>query len=383
MNIVLVVTGLPDEKNPARSVYNLNYALALQEMGYAVNIIYLRSVYPGKNLMLKRNIKGVNVLELRCMLPVGGVKLKDFLSSFVIKWVSKYKALRRVIEKASIVHCINANGAAFADQLATPKRKPFLIQFVGSDVNYNLNQNLKLKAYRRALENAASFTFNSGKLAEAFKEKCIVKKSTSVIYRGVKLIDFQYSFSHIKKEIKILFLGGFPNDGNLKGGFTLLEALETLEAKLDASKVRLSVVIGGPNSKNHKTTLPLKHIHVIYLGAIAKTKVSDLMKESHVVIIPSLNEGLPNVLYEAMASGNLVMCTKVGGMPEFIEHDKTGMLFTPSQPSELSSLLDKIINKPELTETFAIAARKEIEKHDYHKFVESYLKTYHSILNLL
>lgn len=100
------------------------------------------------------------------------------------------------------------------------------------------------------------------------------------------------------------------------------------------------------------------------------------MKESHIVIIPSMAEGLPNVLYEAMASGNMVIASDVGGIPEILEYGITGELVTPNDASALMKSILKSASLNTYVEECAINGRKKIEEMDYSKFISGYLNIY-------
>src|SRR5690606_1990986 len=338
MNIVLVVTGLPDSKTPARSVYNLNYAEELSKRGYKVDIIYLRSILPGRSVVRERKINDITVLELSFIFPFKYIKLQYFFSSIVLSLSLTSSKLREMIRKGDILHFINGSSAIYAKSLTFRRKKPYIIQYVGSDVNLNLKKHSCLKNYIKSVDKAKWITFNSKQLEIDFQKLIKVTTNSHVVYRGVKLDNFRYQFNPVNEEIELLFLGGFPNNSNLKGGFTLLEALKGLDPKLVDSDNKLNVLIGGPNSLQFKTYFGYKNININYIGAIPKEQVREHMEKSHVVVIPSLNEGLPNVLYESMATGNLVICSRVGGMPEFIEHNKTGMLFAANSPDQLEHL---------------------------------------------
>src|SRR5690606_23097226 len=230
-----------------------------------------------------------------------------------------------------------------------------------------------LKNYIKSVDKAKWITFNSKQLEIDFQKLIKVTTNSHVVYRGVKLDNFRYQFNPVNEEIELLFLGGFPNNSNLKGGFTLLEALKGLDPKLVDSDNKLNVLIGGPNSLQFKTYFGYKNININYIGAIPKEQVREHMEKSHVVVIPSLNEGLPNVLYESMATGNLVICSRVGGMPEFIEHNKTGMLFAANSPDQLEHLLEGIVRNNSLINDYAKRARSKIEHFDYSEFIRKYL----------
>jgi glycosyltransferase involved in cell wall biosynthesis len=65
---------------------------------------------------------------------------------------------------------------------------------------------------------------------------------------------------------------------------------------------------------------------VRFRGAVAAALVPDLMADARALLIPSRSEGLPRVVVEAFASGVPVIASRVGGLPELVEHDVNGLL---------------------------------------------------------
>lgn len=382
MKILLVVTGLPDNKNPARSVYNLNFAKELINSGHQVSIVYLRALKPGRTLIKSYTIEDViEVIEVGCVVPqkIFGAKT---ISELIFKSLIKRSKAFGILKDVDVVHGINGNAAVYTSMLASIYNRKYLLQFVGSDVNLNLKESLARKSYRQALSNTSFFAFNSKALQDEFEKYVPIDNVTKrVIYRGVKLENFTFKFSDIKQEIKVLFLGGFPNMGNLKGGLTLLDAIKRIDDTLDISNPRLKFVIGGPNADAIVFDIKTTNVGIEFIGAVPKECINTLMQESHIVIIPSLNEGLPNVLYEAMATGNLVMGTKVGGIPEFIDHDEVGILFQPNSTQNIVDSITTIVEKPELIRHLAYNARKKIEQYDYSNFVTIYITIYENLKN--
>jgi glycosyltransferase involved in cell wall biosynthesis len=72
-------------------------------------------------------------------------------------------------------------------------------------------------------------------------------------------------------------------------------------------------------------------------------------------------DGIPNVLFEAMASGAPVISTTVSAIPELVQTDHNGLLIPPGNPSMLADAIDRLLSDAELRDHLARAARETIE----------------------
>jgi glycosyltransferase involved in cell wall biosynthesis len=75
------------------------------------------------------------------------------------------------------------------------------------------------------------------------------------------------------------------------------------------------------------------------LGRLSQQGVSTMFGAADVVTLPSYNEGLPNVVCEAMLSGRAVIASTVGGIPEIVEHGRSGVLVAPGDPVGLRAAI--------------------------------------------
>jgi glycosyltransferase involved in cell wall biosynthesis len=82
--------------------------------------------------------------------------------------------------------------------------------------------------------------------------------------------------------------------------------------------------------------------HCRFTGA--RPDVADLLAAVDVVVLPSLSEGLPFVLLEAMAVGKPVVATRVGGNPEVVEDGTTGLLVPPGDADALGAALARLLD---------------------------------------
>jgi len=96
-------------------------------------------------------------------------------------------------------------------------------------------------------------------------------------------------------------------------------------------------------------------------GAAAPAQVEAEMRNADVFAMASFMEGLPVVLVEAMALGVPVVAPRVAGIPELIEHDHTGYLFTPGVWSELAAELSRLLAPGGQRASTIDAARRRIE----------------------
>lgn len=75
-----------------------------------------------------------------------------------------------------------------------------------------------------------------------------------------------------------------------------------------------------------------------------RSDMPDLLHAADVFVLPSISEGLPLSILEAMSAGLAVVATRVGGIPELVEHDVTGLLVQPGHPQELADAILSLAN---------------------------------------
>jgi len=85
-----------------------------------------------------------------------------------------------------------------------------------------------------------------------------------------------------------------------------------------------------------------------------------IYRDVDVVVLTSRNEGSPVSLIEAMAAGRPVVATRVGGVPDLVEHGVNGYLVEPDQPSLVADAVLALLDEPERREALGRAGRKRV-----------------------
>ncbi len=114
---------------------------------------------------------------------------------------------------------------------------------------------------------------------------------------------------------------------------------------------------------------------VRFLGG--RADVPAILNASDIFVLASAYEGNPLSVMEAMAAGLPPVCTAVGGVPELIQHEHTGLLVPPDDESALASALQRLIENSQLRSQLGQAAREYAQRHfDIAVMVEAYERLY-------
>ncbi|HLQ77553.1 MAG TPA: glycosyltransferase [Terriglobia bacterium] len=176
----------------------------------------------------------------------------------------------------------------------------------------------------------------------------------TVIRNGIATHSFnrQEHDSPIRREF------GIPDDvpvllavsrlNELKGIPYLLKALPMVLERYP--KVRLLVVGDGAQRSTLEKFTEMMGLNgsVVFTGF--RLDVSNLLREASISVLPSLSEGLSNVLIESMAAGVPVVATDVGGNPEVVQDGVTGILVPPRNPNALARAILQMLDDPGLAE---------------------------------
>jgi len=144
-----------------------------------------------------------------------------------------------------------------------------------------------------------------------------------------------------------------------KGLSYLVEAIARLPKDME---FRLWIAGGGPDEaslREQVTRLDLGET-VQFLGI--RHDVPALMTRLDLFVLPSLWEGLPNVVLEAMAARRAVVATNVDGTPEAAIHGQTALLVPPRDPAALADAMVRLARDPEMRRRFGEAGRKRVEE---------------------
>jgi teichuronic acid biosynthesis glycosyltransferase TuaC len=95
---------------------------------------------------------------------------------------------------------------------------------------------------------------------------------------------------------------------------------------------------------------------VRFVGKVAHEEVAWWMAAGDVFVLPSLSEGLPTVVCEAMSCARPTVATAVDGTPEIVEDGETGLLVPPRDPEALAGALARVLEEPGLAERMGARA---------------------------
>jgi glycosyltransferase involved in cell wall biosynthesis len=135
---------------------------------------------------------------------------------------------------------------------------------------------------------------------------------------------------------EIVFVGSIRS---AKGVFVLLDALELLHEK--EINARLTLIGDRPATENLRVRTIEKNLveHIILTGRLNHRETLDRLAQADVLVLPSESEDLPRVVLEAQEVGTPIVATPVGGVPDVITHEKTGML----SPRTTESIANNVV----------------------------------------
>ena len=232
---------------------------------------------------------------------------------------------------AELLHIYFGHIAMLLRPLIRQWQKPSLVSFHGADVLVDMQK----PAYRRATEEMLSLVrrvlVRSDSLRQAVIDLGCPPEKIEIQRAGIPLADFPFRER------------SFPGDGQWqllqagrliekKGLKTTLRAFARLQKEFPAA--RLTIAGEGPQLEELQSFARELQIDgaVDFVGFVSQEELRELLYSSHIFLHPSETgrdgnqEGVPNSMLEAMASGLPVFATRHGGIPEAVENNVSGML---------------------------------------------------------
>lgn len=208
-----------------------------------------------------------------------------------------------------------------------------------------------------------------------------------VIYNGIEIDKFSNDKdkAYYKKEIL-----GFQENVRI---VTMIGTLSVKKSQTDFlkaaqkvlqihnSNVKFLIVGAGPLEVYLKQlTYNLGIADYVFFSGF-RDDISSILAATDIFVLPSLFEGLPNVILEAMASGLPVVATDVGGIPEVVENGKSGILIKPKDYPGLADTILDLLEKEDLRITMGRRGREIVEeKFNFERMLRDYDNLYLGLL---
>jgi len=271
---------------------------------------------------------------------------------------------------ARLLHIFFGHIAVHLLPLIRTWRRPTIVSFHGADVLVDMDKPAYRRATREMLGSARRVLVRSESLRRAVVDLGCDENKIDVVRTGIPLDEFPFRERH------------FPEDGEWrlvqacrliekKGLSTTLHAFTNFLSRYPGA--RLTIAGEGPflsELQNLASKLRIDN-RVALSGFVSQERLREIFYASHIFLHPSEighdgnQEGIPNSMLEAMASGLPVFATNHGGIPEAIENSVSGVLVPERDHNALThALLDAAENRHFLSRIARKGADAVAQKFD-------------------
>ena len=250
-----------------------------------------------------------------------------------------------------VVHLHVASGASFYRKslfvlLARLRGTPAVLHVHGADFDDFYQQSPgPLRAYTRFIFGLSAKTLVLSASWQAFFQQRMPGVDVAVLHNGVHPDRFAAE-APTAPNTQFLFLGRL---GARKGVYDLLDAVALLAARNQAQGLHV-LLAGDGEEAQVRAAIVAKSLQPYFtvLGWVDEQGKAGLFKQVASLVLPSYHEGLPMALLEAMAAGKVIISTRVGGIPDLVEHGENGFLLAPGDVEALAGYLHQVGTSPDL-----------------------------------
>src|SRR5262245_34340707 len=162
----------------------------------------------------------------------------------------------------------------------------------------------------------------------------------------------------------VLYVGRLSAEKNLE---RLVDALGRLKPP-----VRLTVIGAGEQRAALERQAVAAGVSVEFRGVVPHGELPAHFNAADVFVLPSLTEGHPKVLIEAMACGLPCAVSARGGNLTLVENGVTGLLFDPEDTGAMGRVLERLLTEKDLARRLGAAARSlVVDRYDAHALLEA------------
>lgn len=389
MKIIVISYMFPCKRHPTSGIF---FANLLKELAQKVNeivVITPRPYIPKFLTKIKKSwtkwyldpmeskLEGIKIIRPYVMSLLG---IQNVGINGILMQLSLFNLIKKLIKDKGIEIILGYNmipeGIA-AVRLAKMFKLPVGFWVIGSDINNFAKYNrINYFLTKKCIEQSNIIITVSKDIEDKIRQISSNSLNVKTFYKGIDLSNFQNLLpkSGLLKELQLnpdkrymLFIGRLIYD---KGIYELAEAFKIIAKRY----YDIDLILIGEEIEKEKLVVKFRDYRilnrVIFKGLVPYRDVAKYMGVSNLLVLPTWAEGLPNVVMEAMATGLPVVATDVGGIPEILENEVTGLSVPAKNVEKLTEAIIRMIEDRELRERCIKNAKKLIyENFDVRKNV--------------
>ncbi len=368
MNVLVLSHMYPDNHNPQFGIFIRREVEALTKY-CRLNVVSPRPWIPGNG----RYVPAGNTKDYKVYypfyFPLPGALFNPLKGWWFFLFMVRTVLCIRKKFTFDIIHAHRVYPDGFAAVLLGKlMKKPVVISARGSDINVLACNFIIRRLIKYAFIHAQKIITVSKTLAEKIVATGIPEEKVYLMPKGV---DTEMFYPQDRQKMRNML--SIPQDkvvvlymGNLVAVKNPLAVVEAAVALTLQERESLHFIMVGDGGLRKRIEQIIKEKGLVdsfsLIGRVDPSQVGYWMNAADVLVLPSLNEGMPNVLYEAMACGLPVIASNVGGVPEIIEEGITGFLVDVSDLQELKNRILTCAKDRPLRERIGRNSRMYIEK---------------------
>ena len=353
MHIITITTLFPNVADRQRAIFVEKLVKSLMRFT-SVNVIspvpFVLPFFRSANWVKRRGIPLIELIgEIKVTHPRFVLLPKLMFIRAFFYCLGVLPQVRRIVKDHK--NCVLHAHFAFPDAVAvglvsTILGVPFFITVHGSDINVYSKYKLLLPQIRWALRRAHGVIAVSDELQRKVAELVGPTKITVVQIPCAGFDPGLFSKPPVEIDIAddarvrtgrvVLFVGRLVP---IKGVEILVDAWGILRDRGLLAQNDCLVIIGDGELRRALETRALNaslQRHVRWLGELPHSEIAREMAKATILCLGSYNEGTPNVVIEALASGIPVVTTRVGGLPDVVIEGVNGFMVPPGEPAFLA-----------------------------------------------
>ncbi len=391
MTVILVVNGFPDAQRSNYCVYN---ALTAQELSRYVDltVIVPHTARPGRRRLAIEVQDGFTLVRLAApVIPRLKVLTLRLFSEFSKRLADPF------LTNADVVHSVGVEFAGLLVASWSRRHRYCHVTQLINDINCVKGTGFQGFPFKELFQKSVRAILCNSRTLEARARQHFPKTPiVRTLYRGTDLAFFsaegcRSTFLEHDSSIKFLFMGGIPPypdrlyGRDTKGGLTLMKAWA--EKEEDLRMAGASLFFGGPCADGKLAGAWRNNLRfperVRLRGVVPRHEMPNLLRAADIIVIPSREEGFPNLAFEAFASGKPILGSDIGPLSEVIEEGRTGFTFQAGNAEALAGVLWQCV-KPgahEMLRKMGVTARRVAEvRYDCRNYAGAIVDVYREAL---